>query len=93
MPRFCLPFSSVSHLMFVVPDVDTTGLALEVRERLDVRRLLRDVAVGRHEVGVGEADLLLAIEVVGRRAALEVDRAVGHQRDARRRRDRVAARP
>ena len=28
MPRFCLPFSSVSHLMLVVPDVDTTVLPL-----------------------------------------------------------------
>ena len=26
MPRFCFWFSSVSHLMFVVPEVDTTVL-------------------------------------------------------------------
>ena len=45
-------------------------------------RLLDDVAVGRHEVGVGERHLLLALDVVGRRAALEVDRAVRHQRNA-----------
>ena len=52
-------------------------LALEVVERLDVRRLLGDPAVGGHEVRDREADLLLALEVVGGRAALEVDGAVG----------------
>src|SRR5439155_5885674 len=58
------------------------GLALEVGERLDVGRLLGDPAVGGDEVRDGEADLFLARDVVGGRAALEVDGAVGHQRDA-----------
>ena len=40
-------------------------------------------------MGVGEGDLLLALGVVGGRAAFEIDGAVGHQRNAGRRRHRI----
>ena len=51
--------------------------------------VLEDVAAGGQIVGVGEGDLLLALGVVGGRAAFEVDGAVGHQGDAGRRGHRV----
>src|SRR5262249_24985415 len=59
------------------------SLALEVVDRLQVRRLLRHEAVRGDEMGDGERHLLLALEIVGGRAALEVDGAVGYQRDTR----------
>ncbi len=64
-------------------------LALEVVDRVDLVRLLRHVAAGSEEVGVGEGNLLLALGIVGGRAAFEVDGAVGHQRDTGRRGHRV----
>jgi hypothetical protein len=48
-----------------------------------------DTTVGGDEMGNGEGDLLLPLEIVGGRAAFEVDGAVRHQRDAGRRGDRV----
>jgi hypothetical protein len=35
-------------------------------------------------MGDGEADLLLPLKIIGGRAAFQIDRAVRHQRDARR---------
>src|SRR5262249_36418682 len=58
-------------------------------DRLQVRRLLRHEAVRGDEMRDGERDLLLALEIVGGRAAFEVDGAVGYQRDARGGGDRV----
>ena len=69
--------------MLVVPEVETMVLPFRSSTRLDVGRLLRHEAVGGDEVGDGEGDLLLALEVVGGRAAFEVDRAVRDQRNAR----------
>ena len=51
-------------------------------DHVDIRRFLRDVAIGCHEIGVRECNLLLALDAVGRRAAFEVDRAVGDQRNS-----------
>ena len=64
-------------------------LALEVVDRLDVARLLEHVAAGGEEMGVGEGDLLLPLGIVGGRAAFEIDGAVRHQRNARRRGHRI----
>jgi hypothetical protein len=58
------------------------GLALEIGQLADLGRALRDEAVGGDEVRGGEPDLLLARQIVGGRAALQVDGAVRHQRDA-----------
>ena len=65
------------------------GLALEIVDGLQVGGLLRHEAVGGDEMGDGEGDLLLPLEIVGGRAAFEIDGAVGHQRDARGRGDRI----
>ncbi len=58
------------------------GLAFKIVERFEVSRLFRHEAIGGHEVGDRERDLFLPLEVVGGRAALKVDRAVCHQRNA-----------
>ena len=89
MPRFCAALASVSCLMLVVPAVETTDLPLRSSIDLMLARLLGDVAAGGQEVGVGEGDLLLALGIVGGRAAFEVDGAVGHQRNAGRRGHRI----
>ena len=64
-------------------------LALEIVDRVDLAGLLRDEAARGQEVGVGEGDLLLAVGIVGGRAAFEVDGAVGQQRNTRRGGDRI----
>ena len=89
MPRFFAALASVACLMLVVPAGGDDGLALEIVDLVDVARLLGDVAAGGEEVGVGEPHLLLALGVVGGGAALQIDGAVGHQRNAGGRRDRV----
>ena len=89
MPRFCCALISVICLMLVVPEVETMVLPLRSSSCLQVGRLLRHEAVGGDEMGDRERDLLLSLEVVGGRAALEVDGAVGDQRDAVGRGDRV----
>ena len=82
MPRFCAALISVICLMLVVPAVETMVLPFRSSSCLMFRRLLRDPAVGGDEVRDREPDLLLARDVVGGRAALQVDGAVRHQRDA-----------
>ena len=65
------------------------GLALHVVKLGDVRRLLGDQAVGGDESGRRERHLFLAVQVVGGRAALQINRAIGHQWNARGGGDRV----
>jgi hypothetical protein len=65
------------------------GLAFEVIDRLELRRKLRDEAVGGDKMRDGEGYLLLAVEIVGGGAAFEINRAICHQRNARRRGDRI----
>ena len=83
MPRFFCASISVICLMLVVPEVDMMVLPFRSSTVLQVGRLLRDEAVGGDEMGDGEGDLLLPLEIVGGRAAFQIDRAVRHQRDAR----------
>ena len=64
-------------------------LAAQVFQRLDVRTFLGQDAVADHEHGRRKGDLLLAFQVVGGRAALEVDGAIGHQRNPVGRSDRA----
>ena len=61
----------------------------KVVDGLEVPGLLADEPVCGHEVGDRERYLLLPLEVVGGRAALEIDGPVRHQRNARRRGDRI----
>ena len=64
------------------------GLALQVGKVLDARVLLHQHQHAVDEDVVRERDLLLALEVVGGGAALEIDRPVLQQRNAVLRRDR-----
>jgi hypothetical protein len=57
-------------------------LALEVVDRIEVAGLLRDKTAGGQKMGVGEGNLLLAVGIVGGRAAFEIDGPVGEQRNA-----------
>ncbi len=63
--------------------------ALEVVDRVQLAGFLRNEPAGREVVGVGEGDLLLTLDIIGGRAALEIDGAVRQQRNARRRGDRI----
>ena len=88
-PRLRAVFTSLICRMLVVPDVETTVLPLRSSIVVELGGLLGDEAGGGQEVGVGEGDLLLTVGVVRGRTAFEVDGAVGDQRDAGRRGDRV----
>src|SRR5207248_4739604 len=67
---------------------DDRVLSLQVGEVLDAAVLACEQTGTHDENRIGERDLLLPLEVVGRRAALDVHRAVLHQRDAVLRSDR-----
>ncbi len=58
------------------------GLAAQVVDGREVGGFLGDEAVRGHEMGDRKGHLLLALEVIGGRAAFEIDGAVRHQRDA-----------
>jgi len=71
--------------MFVVPEVDVTIFPLRSSTVRMFDGLADDARSGK-EVRNRERDFLLPGDVVGRRAAFEVDRSVRHQRNAVRRR-------
>ncbi|SBT03752.1 hypothetical protein ACCAA_1120008 [Candidatus Accumulibacter aalborgensis] len=63
-------------------------LAGEIRKIVDPGRRLGHQTSSDDEDGIRETDLLLSLNVVGRRTTFEVDRAILDQRDAIRRGDR-----
>jgi hypothetical protein len=65
------------------------GLAAQIVRALDVPVGTGDPFELRNEERVGKSDLLLSTAHIGGRSALDVDRAVGDQRDAGGRRHRV----
>ena len=65
------------------------GLALEVIDRLEADGFLRHEPVGGDEMRDRERHLLLPLEIVRGRAAFQIDRSVGDQRNAHRRCHRV----
>ena len=81
-PSLNLSFSARSAFSLVVPEVTTSLRPLRSRSARDARAALR------HQLGAGdedhrrERDELAAVEIVGRRAAFEVDLAAGDRVDA-----------
>src|SRR6516164_6227867 len=71
------------------PRQGNDGFAPKILDRVEMGCLLRDEAVRGDEMRDGEGYLPLPLKVIGSRAAFEIDRAVGDQRNAGRRSHRI----